>query len=167
MYSEQLSSGSTVAKFDYFISQKDSMLITNDIVIIINNKRYFINLIIEHVECDAQLKSYKSKVTVSDLKKCFKVSFNDPLNGKPISNASPSELINISLPSYHFLLYFKLSLEQELLTREIKEKDIIQLHKPITINAQTSSDMDYEWDGNQYGDTSTFYVTSYKVKYIF
>lgn len=167
MYTENLSNGSTIKKFDYFRSQKDSMLITNDLKIRVNGLSYYINLIVEHIDKSKNIELCLNPITVSDLKRCFKIWFEDPLNGKPINEASYKELINISLPSYHFMLYFKLSLEQELLCHKLEQGDIVQLSKPITIHAQTSDDMDYEWDGNQYGDTYTFYITGYKINHIF
>ena len=46
------------------------------------------------------------------------------------------------------------------------EKDIVYLEVPITVHAKTSNDMNYEWSGNQYGDTSTFYIVGYQLALI-
>lgn len=167
MYTQKISSGSTVKIFDKFFDQDDQMLIEDCIKInASNDKTYYLHLILDkgkQIKC----RQYVSNpMAVSELKKCFKVRFNDPIADRNISELESKDLINISIPAYHFLLYFKNSLEKELSNRELHTQDIIMLNKPITIHAQTSGDMYYEWDGNQYGDTSTVYVAGYKIKWI-
>lgn len=171
MYAEIFSKGSTVEKLDNFRSQKDSMLISDCITIRVKGKSYNINLIVEHIDVKTSFAVYDCKIVMTDLKKCFKGTFTDVLDGRPLNEVPPKEVPNISLPAYQFLLFFLISLENEVEFaesngKELKEGDIIKLEYPITFNAQTSFDTDYEWGGNQYGDTSIFYVTSYKIKWI-
>lgn len=166
MYTEKLSSGSTIVKFDNFLKQDDTMLVQDNIKICIGNTTYYLQIIIDKIS-NKYKEACQNPISVSELKKCFKLYFDDPLQGKPINEVSGIQLLNISIPAYHFLLYFKNSLEQTLLQKELKENDIIYLDTPITIHAQTSDDMDYEWEGNRYGDTSAFYVIGYQIKYIF
>lgn len=166
MYSIKLSSGSTIQKFDDFVKQKDSMKIEDSITFRINGYCYCIHLIFEHLEKTYNKSIHRTKVTASDIKKCFKGSFEDELSGKPINEIPAHKLPNMSLPTYHFLLLLKNSLETELSEKDLQRDDIIELEIPIAINAQTSSDMDYEWGSNMYGDTSTFYITKYQIGFM-
>lgn len=163
MYSDRLSKGSTVDKFDYFVSRKEAWLVEDTISFKFGETNFCINIIFDNYSGNR----INCQITASDLKKCFKSSFSDPLNGQPLDKVHPDNIPNISLPTYQFLLHFYNSLKTNI-DKGIKEGDIIILEKPITVHAQTSSDRtDYEWGGTQYGETSVFTITSYQVKYIF
>ncbi|MGN1193476.1 MAG: hypothetical protein ACI4S0_12485 [Dorea sp.] len=170
MYKQNIFRGKTVDIFDYFREQKDSMLIENFLIIDAHNYRCYINLIFEH--CDWNIKSYNSKIVISELKKCFGRTFIDVLDGRTLDEVAPIDVPSMSLPAYQFLLYLKNSLEKEIENAEEKKIDdieyalkdkIVTLDIPVRINAKTTANTDYSWGGNKYGDTSNFYITRYKI----
>ena len=165
MYKDSLLVGSTIKTFDNIRMKDEPMLISETLSFeLCDETLCSINIIIDQRR--KIKKWFSSPLLASDLKNCFKLKhFNDPLHNTDFVNAECADLPNISIPAYHLMACLKASLETVIADKKA-EKDIVYLEVPITVHAKTSNDMNYEWSGNQYGDTSTFYIVGYQIALI-
>lgn len=162
----------TIKLLDAFKESKEEYFkIRNNLNVYMNNRWYFLNLIISS---SPKGRYIPLDITITDLKQFYKnndgIMF-DEWRDALFSDKEYVFIPKITLPVYKFVLYLEEQIQKHYDTS--KQNQLVEFEKAIQINAQSSSNRsgygnEYRWgelvyEGTKYGETSDYYIVGFIV----
>lgn len=167
MYEKLISNENTIKIFDDYIKSKEEFFrIKDNLIFSHNNIYYVINFIISKKQY--QVDTLKSNITFTDFKKIYKqippkeISLITNCLKEDTPNYKLTDIPKISLPVFEFMCRFQKIFLINTPYNIDKIGLIIKFPIPITINVQTSLNLEYNYE-NFYGSTSDFLIIGFIV----